>query len=170
MGKYFENISTLEDLRKQYKELLKLHHPDNGGDLQIMQAVNAEYDQMFKILKDQHENSSADSGTANADYNNMKYDFAEDEKLREILNRIIHFEGMDIELVGAWIWVSGNTYACRKELKELGFRWASQKKMWYWHSEAFRKISHRTLSMDEIRNYYGSTRVQPEKRMLLRQA
>ena len=170
MNKYFENISTLEDLRIQYKELLKLHHPDNGGDLQIMQAVNAEYDKMFKILKDQHENSSADSGTANADYNNMKYDFAEDEKLREILNRIIHFEGMDIELVGAWIWVSGNTYACKKELKELGFRWASQKKMWYWHSEAFRKISRRTLSMDEIRNYYGSTRVQPEKRMLLRQA
>ena len=170
MNKYFENISTLEDLRIQYKELLKLHHPDNGGDLQIMQEINAEYDKLFKILKDQHENSSADSGTANADYNNMKYDFAEDEKLREILNRIIHFEGMDIELVGAWIWVSGNTYACKKELKELGFRWASQKKMWYWHSEAFRKISRRTLSMDEIRNYYGSTRVQPEKRMLLRQA
>jgi curved DNA-binding protein CbpA len=156
--------------RKQYKELLKLHHPDNGGDLQIMQEINAEYDRMFKILKERHENSSADSGTENADYNNMKYDFAEDEKLREILNRIIHFEGMDIELVGEWIWVSGNTYACKKELKELGFRWASQKKMWYWHSEAFRKISRRTLSMDEIRNYYGSTRVQPEKRMLLRQA
>ena len=169
-NKYFENIRTLEQLRKQYKELLKLHHPDNGGDLQIMQEINAEYDRMFKILKERHENSSADSGTENADYNNMKYDFAEDEKLREILNRIIHFEGMDIELVGAWIWVSGNTYACKKELKELGFRWASQKKMWYWHSEAFRKISRRTLSMDEIRNYYGSTRVQPEKRMLLRQA
>lgn len=33
MNKYFENASTLEVLRKQYKELLKLHHPDNGGDL-----------------------------------------------------------------------------------------------------------------------------------------
>ena len=170
MGKYFENIRTLEQLRKQYKELLKLHHPDNGGDLQIMQEINAEYDRMFKILKDQHENSSADSGTANADYNNMKYDFAEDEKLREILNRIIHFEGMDIELVGAWIWVSGNTYACKKELKELGFRWASQKKMWYWHSETFRKKSHKTLSMDDIRNYYGSTRVNNTDNMVLMQA
>ena len=50
MNKYFENISTLEDLRIQYKELLKLHHPDNGGDLQIMQEINAEYDRMFKIL------------------------------------------------------------------------------------------------------------------------
>ena len=90
----------------------------------------------------------------------MKYDFAEDEKLREMLNKIIHFNSIDIELVGAWIWLSGNTYSCKKELKELGFKWAKQKKMWYWHSEAFRKISRRTLSMDEIRNYCGSTRVE----------
>ena len=170
MGKYFENIRTLEQLRKQYKELLKLHHPDNGGDLQIMQEINAEYDRMFKILKDQHENSSADSGTANADYNNMKYDFAEDEKLRKMLNKIIHFDGIDIELVGAWIWLSGNTYAYKKELKDLGFKWASKKKMWYWHSEAFRKMSRKTLSMDEIRNYYGSMKVEPEKRIALQQA
>ncbi len=33
MNKYFENISTLEKLRRQYKELLKLHHPDNGGNV-----------------------------------------------------------------------------------------------------------------------------------------
>lgn len=170
MGKYFENIRTLEQLRKQYKELLKLHHPDNGGDLQIMQEINAEYDRMFKILKERHESSNADCGNANTNYNNMKYDFAEDEKLRDMLNKIIHFNSIDIELVGAWIWLSGNTYAYKKELKDLGFKWASKKKMWYWHSEAFRKISRRTLSMDEIRNYYGSTRVQPEKRMLLRQA
>ena len=53
------------------------------------------------------------------DYNSMKYDFDEDEKLRETLNKIIHYDGIDIELVGAWIWVSGNTYAFKKELKEL---------------------------------------------------
>lgn len=96
MGKYFENISTLEELRKQYKELLKLHHPDNGGDLETMQEINAEYDRLFKVLKDQHENCSTDCGNAESNYNNMKYDFAEDEKLREMLNKIIHFEGIDI--------------------------------------------------------------------------
>lgn len=171
MNKFFENINTLEDLRKQYKELLKQHHPDNGGNLEIMQAVNAEYDKLFKILKNQHEsNYSSDSDTANTNYNNMKYDFAEDEKLREMLNRIIHFTGIDIELVGAWVWVSGNTYACKKKLKELGFRWASQKKMWYWHSEAFRKKSRKTLSMDDIRSYYGSTEVKNVNKMVLMHA
>ena len=167
MNKHFENISTLEELRQQYKELLKIHHPDNGGDLEIMKEINAEYDRMFKILKDQHENNNADQANTNTDYNNMKYDFAEDEKQREMLNKIIHFNSIDIELVGAWIWVSGNTYACKKELKELGFKWANQKKMWCWHSEAFRKKSRKTLSMDDIRNYYGSTNVRTDGRVLL---
>lgn len=50
MNKYFENINTLEELRKQYKELLKLRHPDNGGNVSEMQEINAEYDRLFKIL------------------------------------------------------------------------------------------------------------------------
>ena len=108
MNKYFNNTNTLEELRKQYKELLKQHHPDNGGNVSDMQEINSEYDRLFKILKNQHESNKANSNNTNADYNNMKYDFAEDEKLREMLNKIIHFKGIDIELVGAWIWVSGN--------------------------------------------------------------
>ncbi len=166
-NKYFNNTNTLEELRKQYKELLKQHHPDNGGNVSDMQEINSEYDRLFKILKNQHESNKANSNNTNADYNNMKYDFAEDEKLREMLNKIIHFKGIDIELVGAWIWVSGNTYVHKKELKELGFKWASQKKMWYWHSEVFRKKSRKTLSMDDIRNYYGSTNIRSESMVLL---
>lgn len=57
-----------------------------------------------------------------------------------------------------------------KELKEFGFKWASQKKMWYWHSEAFRKKNRKTLSMDDIRNYYGSTEVKNANKMVLMQA
>ncbi len=163
MNKYFENISTLEELRKQYKELLKLHHPDNGGNVSEMQKINAEYDRMFKILKAQHENSSADNGTANTNSNYVKYDFAEDEKLREMLSKVIRFTGIDVELVGAWIWVSGNTYSCKKELKELGFKWANQKKMWYWKSEIYKKKSRKILNMDDIRNYYGSVKIQTKE-------
>ena len=47
---YFENVSTIEELRKRYRELLKKHHPDNGGDLATMQEINAEYNSLFSIL------------------------------------------------------------------------------------------------------------------------
>ncbi|WP_243141044.1 MULTISPECIES: hypothetical protein [unclassified Lactonifactor] len=32
MKKYFRNVSSFEDLKSQYKALLKANHPDNGGD------------------------------------------------------------------------------------------------------------------------------------------
>ena len=60
MGRYFINTNTLEQLRKQYKELLKRFHPDNGGSEEIMKAVNVEYDKLFKVLKDRHGSKSVD--------------------------------------------------------------------------------------------------------------
>lgn len=169
-NKYFNSVSTLEELRKQYKELLKQYHPDNNGDVTIMQEINAEYDILFKLLKDKHNRSETESNDNKSDYNNMKYDFEEDIKLRNILNKIIKFSDITIEVCGSWIWVAGNTYQYRKEFKELGFKWASQKHQWYWHSEAFQKKSRKTLSMNEIRNYYGSTEVETTKQKRLETA
>ncbi|NBI88847.1 J domain-containing protein, partial [Lachnospiraceae bacterium] len=45
MNKYFEGVKTVEELRKQYRELLKKFHPDNeGGSVEVTQEINAEYD------------------------------------------------------------------------------------------------------------------------------
>lgn len=167
--KYFRNINTLEELRKVYKELLKIHHPDNGGNVAIMQEINAEYDKMFKVLKDRHTSKSSNNTTDFNEFKNKQYDFSEDKALREMLEKIIAFSGITIEVVGNWIWCF-NSYEFRKELKELGFKYASSKRAWYWHSEAFRKKGRKALSMDDIRNYYGSTEVKTEERKQLKQA
>lgn len=164
---YFKNVESLQELRKQYKELLKVHHPDNGGNVAQMQEINVEYDKLFKQLKDRHDSTATDSDKTS--YDNMKYDFTEDALLREMLNKIIGFSGITIEVCGSWIWAF-DSFKYRKELKEMGFKFASKKKAWYWHSESFRKKSHKVLSMDDIRNYYGSTEVQTGHRVLLQQA
>ena len=170
--KYFNNVNTLEELRRQYKELLKKYHPDNAnGSTEATQEINAEYDRLFKLLKDKHERKSdntADStNTKQSEYSKNMYDWENDRSLREILQKIINFDGIEIKIVGAWIWLSGNTYNYKKELKELRFKWASQKKQWYFHTDIFRKKSHKSLSMDDIRSYYGSTKVQTDTRVLL---
>ena len=167
---YFKNITTLEQLRKQYRDLLKIHHPDNDGNVSDMQIINAEYDRLFKALKDKHESKSmGNDNKTTTDYNSMKYDFSEDAKLREMLSKIISFDGITIEVCGAWIWAF-DSYNYRKELKELGFRYARNKKAWHWHSDVFRKKSHRSLSMDDIRGYYGSTEVETDGTKRLKQA
>ena len=168
--KYFNNVGTLEELRKQYKELLKKFHPDNpNGSTEATQEINAEYDKLFLILKDKHD-SKADSQDNKSSYEDMRYNFEEDEKLREVLSKIITFTGINIEIIGNWIWIDGYTYGYKDEVKAMGFKWAREKKKWYFHTEAFRKRSHKKLSIDDIRNYYGSTEVQKEERKQLRQA
>ncbi len=54
MNTYFKNVQTLDELRKQYKDILKRYHPDNGGSEDITKAINVEYEKLFKILKDNH--------------------------------------------------------------------------------------------------------------------
>lgn len=163
--KYFKDITDLSELRKQYKELLKVHHPDNGGNVADMQEINAEYGSLFRMLKDKHDSKATDKDKT--DYNANMYDWENDKALREVLEKIINFDGIEIEIIGQWIWVSGNTFRHKITLKEIGFKWASQKKMWHWHSEIFRKKSRKSLSMDDIRSYYGATKVQTNNRALL---
>ena len=161
---YFNNVSDLSELRKQYKDLLKKYHPDNAnGSTEATQKINAEYNKLFKMLKDKHNSKATDSDKTSFD--NMQYDFAEDEKLREMLNKIIAFHGITLEICGNWLWAF-DSYNYRKELKELGFRYARNKKAWYWHSDSFRKKSHKSLSMDDIRSYYGSTEVRGQRELL----
>ena len=172
MSRYFDNVNTLEELRKQYRDLLKKYHPDNaGGSTEVTQDINVEYDKLFKLLKDQHESKSDNTASSathkESEYSKNMYDWENDKALRKVLQKIINFDGIEILICGQWLWVSGNTYSYKKELKEIGFKWASQKKMWYWHSEIFRKKGHRILSMEEIQSYYGSTEMYTEGKVLL---
>lgn len=57
--KYFKNVETLEELRKQYKDLLKKYHPDNPqGSTEATQEINAEYDSLFNLLKNRHDTAT----------------------------------------------------------------------------------------------------------------
>lgn len=61
MAKYFKNVKSYDDLKSQYKALLKANHPDNGGDLETMKEINVEYDALFSIWKNRKE---SETGTA----------------------------------------------------------------------------------------------------------
>lgn len=49
--KYFTNIKTLDDLKKEYRRLVMLNHPDRGGDVETMKEINNEYDALFPVFK-----------------------------------------------------------------------------------------------------------------------
>lgn len=49
---YFQNIRSLSELKKQYRTLALINHPDKGGDTGIMQQINAEFERLYSIWKD----------------------------------------------------------------------------------------------------------------------
>lgn len=52
---YFKNVTSLTDLKSQFRSLAMKNHPDAGGDSEVMKEINIEYDALFKIWKDKTE-------------------------------------------------------------------------------------------------------------------
>lgn len=145
--KYFTNIHTLDELKKAYRRLAMLHHPDVGGDPEIMKAINNEHDALFEQLKKQH--------NASADEYHQTTETA--EEFRGIIEKLLTLDGLEIELCGSWLWIGGETMKHKEALKAAGCRWSSKKKLWYWHhAEDGRKWHRGNQTMSEIRRKYGS--------------
>lgn len=45
-----------------------------------------------------------------------------------MLNKVIQLVGVNITIVGNWIWIDGETYPHKSTLKEFGFKWAHEKR------------------------------------------
>lgn len=142
-------IKTLDELKKQYRRLALKYHPDKGGDTALMQELNNEYDRLFKQFMTNSGFTEAQQAT----------ETQINEIYKEIISKIINYDGLIIEIVGKWIWVSGNTYFVRKELKEAGFKFAPNKKMWFWRPDEYASSNRSPLEMNEIRKIYGSETV-----------
>ncbi len=72
--KYFTNCKTLDELKKEYRRLAMIHHPDVGGDTATMQAINAEFDAAFPLLRmAQNQTAEAPSTETAAGYRSEFY-------------------------------------------------------------------------------------------------
>lgn len=155
--KWFNNPETLEDLKKQYKRLAMEHHPDRGGSTEAIQQINAEYESLFARLKDIHKTAEGTTYTAKTASTETAAEFM------DIIEKLIHMDGIVIEVCGSWLWVTGNTRDHKDELKALSFRWSSNKQAWYFHRDGYKKRSNKKMTLDDIRGFYGSERIDMEQ-------
>lgn len=143
--RFFNDCSTIAEVKAAYRKLALQYHPDKGGDTATMQAINTEYAfACAKILKG--ENLSAEEADEQIRLS---------EEYRKVLEQIIQLSGITIELVGHWIWVTGNTYPVRKELKAAGLFFAPKKLAWYYRADEY-KTKGGKKTLDEIRDKYGT--------------
>lgn len=112
--KWFNDCATLEEVKATYKKLAKQYHPDLGSDTVTMQEINKEY--AFASAK-------AIKG-ANLYEGDTETEILSSEAYRNAIEKIIHLDGITIELVGYRLWVTGTTYSVRSILKGEGFLFA----------------------------------------------
>ncbi|MCP4672467.1 MAG: hypothetical protein GY857_14320 [Desulfobacula sp.] len=87
------------------------------------------------------------------------------ETMQNLIDKIKGFQGIKIEIVGSWLWVSGETKAVKEQLKKFGFKFSFNKKAWYYHENAtYRKRSKKNFSMNDIRNMHGSQDIETESK------
>lgn len=155
--RFFKNVKTVAELRKEYVRLLKINHPDNGGSKETCQEINAEYDYLLgRLPKDNTGKTASNSAEA-------KKDFQIDKEIRDILNKIIRFDGLNIEIVGSWIWVDGDSYQWKEQLKEIGFQWSRARKKWHYTPYESKWHKGGKEDFETLRNKYGSTTIESEK-------
>lgn len=117
--KYFAGVTTIEELKKTYRKLSKKFHPDvNPADdaAKIFIEINAEYEFLFGRL-----------GNEKTEKQGHKVD----DSFRYVIDKLIKYDELEINIIGSWVWVKGNTYQYKEFLKDLGFRWSSKNKSWY---------------------------------------
>lgn len=161
MIQYIKNVTTLEELKKKYKKLAFEHHPDRGGDEEIMKIINNEYDDLFEELKNTHKNKDGEFYTKDTEET--------PEEWRQLIHQLLGLKmiGVLIEVIGSFIWISGNTKPYKDQLKELGLRWSNKKSAWYKSPEGYRRYGKKNFDMNSIRNMYGSQRVNDDSKQKL---
>ncbi|MDQ0109110.1 hypothetical protein [Chitinophaga terrae (ex Kim and Jung 2007)] len=157
--KYFNNCKTLEEVKTLYRELAKENHPDMGGDTATMQEINKEYAFACAFIA---------KGSGMTD-EQVDQELKLSEEYRAVIEKIIHLPGITIELVGNWIWVTGDTKPVKESLKDARFIFASKKVAWFYRNEAF-KVRGNGAPLEKIRAKYGSQTVQGKYKKELNEA
>ena len=159
---YFTNAYTVGQAKSMYRMLAKENHPDLYGHeaTATMQAINDEYHDLLESL-----NGSTSVGSDGKQHTyHYSYDVEQAvmDKIAELL--ALNLVGCEIELIGTWVWVSGDTKPVKDKLGKdgAGLRWHSKRERWYWHGKTYRRRYNKNASFSDIRQMYGSRSFEAE--------
>jgi hypothetical protein len=142
-------INDIDSLKKEYFKLAKKYHPDAGGTTAQFQNLQSEYEVLLnkllagsKLTEDQKAN-----------------ELIIDEAIRAVIDQLIGLEGINIELIGKWLWISGNTYPVKEQIKKAGLMPIKKQGKFYWVYKGVESSGRGKLTMEEIKARYGSQKV-----------
>jgi len=149
---YFQGCYSVASIKTIYRKLAFQFHPDVNPDIDesFMKEINNQY---HAALKSANGQSTTDDDGRRHEYK-YNYDVEQSliDKIRELLS--INMENVNIELVGTWIWLSGNTKPYREALKQAKCRWHAKRLMWYYQNSTY-KHHYCDCNFDDLKMKYG---------------
>lgn len=147
---WFSGVTTVKEIKALYRRLAKAHHPDWGGSNEVMAEINSAY---HDALSGRHgETSSGWDGKPHTYYYRRDVEQGAMDKISELLG--LKLQGCTIELIGTWVWVSGDTKPVRHLLKAAGMRWHRERRRWYWRQ--WGRSAYTGVPFAVLRSVYGS--------------
>ena len=149
MTHYFKDCKTLDEAKTLYRKLAMKMHPDRGGNKVEFQEMLNEF-HAFRPGKEKFAGESSQWESFGPVYSS-------------IIDQLLDIEGVVVEVVGSYIWIGGDTYSKRTQIKAVntqGFMdccWAKVKQKWFFKPSGYKPRSRKERSMDELRNMWGST-------------
>ena len=149
--KVFAQCQDVKEIKRLYRGLALQNHPDRGGDEETMKLINIAYFEALKYY------DGTKQGKNEATGEDIFYNYNENLE-KEVLEKFKIFAGKDdltVEILGSWIWITGDTRSHKEQLKEHGFKFSSLKSSWFWHVGKYRKRNGEASDLDGIRERYG---------------
>jgi len=159
---YFSECKCIEEVKEIYRTMARKLHPDVNtapNATQQMQDLNRQYELAFNLLKNIHRSikDATEVYTAKEETKEIPSDFI------EIINAIIALQGITIELIGRWVWVTGETKQYKDIFKAHKFAWSNPKQAWSWHKPEDATHNRKRIPLDKIREMYGSQEINQQQ-------
>ncbi|MEV4850476.1 J domain-containing protein [Acinetobacter lwoffii] len=157
--KHFSSVTSLDELKRQYKKLAFKNHPDRGGKTEVMQEINNEYEQLLnRIINEASKDQYQDSSENGRGFWSSRSEHSEvEKKVKQAIDAIINLDGLDIEIIGVWVWVSGDTKQHKDKLKEAGYVWNRVQCKWVFIGK--KSNGRGRMTLDQMRELHGSQKV-----------
>lgn len=148
---YFQSCETVAAVKSLFRKLAMQHHPDRGGDTRTMQDIVAEYHQAL-----QRKDGEVTFGADNREHKYTYRKSTENAVLNKVMELLgLRLPGVSVDVIGTWIWVTGDTKPNKDKLKDAKLRWHSKRQCWYWKPYPTRHRYASKYSLSDLAMIYG---------------